>query len=435
MKAVDGYLGVDLGTSGCRAVAVDVNGRELAWSRQSMPAPRRERPGVSEQDPQIWWQAVTAVLADLASRLGNTRPRALCLDATATTVLSADAQGRPLGPALMYDDVRAANQLARIGETAPAECPVHAASSSLAKALFLQSARRLPAGGRIFHQADWLLGRLSGRFRYSDWNNCLRLGFDPAATEWPAWLDNLGLDPGEQFPQVVAPGRPIGTLADELARPLQLPADLVVCAGTTDSTASVLAAGVSEPGDGVTVLGSTLVLKILSPAPVNAPEYGVYSHRLGRLWLAGGASNTGGAVLRSLFDEAEIQALSERIDPLTPSGFDYYPLCRPGERFPINDPSLPPRLSPAAPDRLTGFQAVLEGIAEVERRGYGLLQALGAPRLRRVTDVGGGAANVKWRKMRQRLLGVPVAVAPHQDAAYGTALLARDGLARQAAAV
>ena len=74
-------------------------------------------------------------------------------------------------------------------------------------------------------------------------------------------------------------------------------------AGTTDGCASFLATGASEVGDGVTALGSTLVLKLACAAPINSSTYGIYSHRVLGFWLAGGASNSGGAVIRSLFAE------------------------------------------------------------------------------------------------------------------------------------
>lgn len=74
-------------------------------------------------------------------------------------------------------------------------------------------------------------------------------------------------------------------------------------------------------------------------------RFGVYSHRLDDVWLVGGASNTGGAVLRQLFTDDQLAALSEHIDPAVPSPLDYYPLPKKGERFPVSDPDMMPRFS------------------------------------------------------------------------------------------
>jgi sugar (pentulose or hexulose) kinase len=275
------------------------------------------------------------------------------------------------------------------------------------------------------HQADWILGRLSGRFGLSDENNCLKLGYDAQARCWPDWLQGLSLPPG-CLPEVRIPGQPGGALTAEAARLTGLPQGLELRAGTTDSTAAALAAGVSRPGDGVTALGSTLVLKLVSERPVNAPEFGVYSHRFGERWLVGGASNAGGAVCARYFSAERMAELSLRLDPTRDSGLDYYPLLEPGERFPVNDPDYPPRLTPRPADDLRFLHGLLEGLARIEARGYALLTELGAPAPRRVLSTGGGAGNPAWRAMRERLLGVPVLSAVHQEAAYGSALLARN---------
>ena len=104
---------------------------------------------------------------------------------------------------------------------------------------------------------------------------------------------------------------------------------------------------------------------------------------------------------------------------------DYYPLPAPGERFPINDAALQPRLEPRPSSEARFFQGILEGLTRIEQRGYRLLSELGAPYPVRVVTVGGGATNLSWMKIREDMLGVPVVKAAQQEAAYGAALLAR----------
>ena len=165
----------------------------------------------------------------------------------------------------------------------------------------------------------------------------------------------------------------------------------------------------------------------MADQPVFAPHDGVYSHRLGDRWLVGGASNSGGAVLRQYFTDDDMARLSARLDIETPTGLDYYPLPATGERFPVNDPGLAPRLQPRPDDDVRFFQGILAGIAGIEHEGYRKLAALGAPWPTRIITTGGGASNESWRTMRARLNDIPVTAAAHQDAAYGTALLARKG--------
>ncbi len=419
----DCFIGVDVGTSGCRAMAIDAGRCPVAEFALDMPPPLRGADGASTQEADIWWISLLRCLSGLAERMPGFRPRSLALDATATSLLLATPDGIPLGPALMYDDRRALRQADRVAAVAPRESPARGASAGLAKLLYLIDGLAPPPGSLVLHQADWLLGRLCGRQGVSDWNNCLRLGYDPAMECWPDWLGDVDLH-GVKLPRVQAPGSVIGTMTDVLAIRTGLPPDLLICSGTTDSTASVMATGITEPGDAVTVLGSTLVIKLLSPQPVSAPEFGVYSHRIGDLWLAGGASNSGGAVLRHFFDDEAIARLSSGMEPERPSGLDYYPLLHPGERFPHNDPAFAPRLQPRPADDRRFLQGMLEGMAEIEVSGYRLLQDLGAPVLRRIFSIGGGARNPQWRRIRERMLGVPVSVAERQQAAYGAALLA-----------
>jgi hypothetical protein len=213
-------------------------------------------------------------------------------------------------------------------------------------------------------------------------------------------------------------------VCEDIARAVGLPAQAQVVAGTTDGVAAFLATGASQVGEAVSSLGSTLVLKLLSPRPVVAPAFGVYSHRLGRLWLAGGASNSGGAALLRHFSTQRMAELTPRLRPEAWTGLDLYPLPAPGERFPVNDPTLPPRESPRPRDDAVFFQALLEGIAQVEALGYRRMAELGAPAPSRVLTVGGGTGNAAWTALRRRCLGVPVEVAPQDEAAYGTALLA-----------
>ncbi|RVD38106.1 carbohydrate kinase, partial [Mesorhizobium sp. M8A.F.Ca.ET.023.02.2.1] len=153
----------------------------------------------------------------------------------------------------------------------------------------------------------------------------------------------------------------------------------------------------------------------------------IYSHRLGDTWLAGGASNSGGKVLAQHFPLARIIELSAMIDPTTETGLDYYPLGTAGERFPIADPALPPRLTPRPADDADYLKAMFEGMAAIEALGYGRLAELGAPALTSIRSVGGGAANPVWSAIRQRKLGVAFLPALSDEAAAGTARLALKG--------
>ncbi|GAB4364734.1 MAG: FGGY-family carbohydrate kinase [Elainellaceae cyanobacterium] len=421
------YLGIDFGTSGARAIAIDAH--------QQPQAQATVRFSDAAQTCEIWKSALVDLFTQLPLALRQ-QTRAIAINGTSSTVLLCNAQGQPLAPPLLYNDARGAAVLEQVRAIAPANHTVISATSSLAKLLWL--VQHWQEAGKpelelltsyFLHQADWLAYLLHGKLGMSDYHNALKLGYDVGALRYPDWL--LAAQIPVQLPRVVAPGTAIAPAQSEIIQQFGLAPDTLVCAGTTDSIAAFLASGVAFPGEAVTSLGSTLVLKLLSATRVDDARYGIYSHRLGDQWLVGGASNTGGAVLQQFFSPAELEQLSQAIDPTHESRLDYYPLLQPGERFPVNDPDLLPRLTPRPADPAAFLHGLLESMARIEARGYQLLQELGASRLQRVDTAGGGAKNSAWTQIRSRHLGVPVSVSTHIEAAYGTALLAKRALKDQ----
>ncbi len=367
------------------------------------------------------WDLVAALPPAIRVQLSD-----IALDGTSGTLLACDEALDPRAPPLLYDDDRAVEEAALIAKTATPGHPAAAVTSGLAKMLWLKKRLGLTGARLYLNQADWLAGLLSGRVGMTDYHNALKLGLDLDTLRWPAWVEYLA--DVDYLPVPIAPGARLGTVSRPRARYLGVNPHCMVHAGTTDSIAAFLAAGVQASGDAVTSLGSTLVLKHLSDTRVESSEHGVYSHWFGTRWLAGGASNAGGAALRQFFDDRRLAQLSEAIDPTRESPLDYLPLPKPGERFPVSDPALSPRFSPRPADDAEFLHGLLESLARIEARGYALLTELGANPLVRVETAGGGANNPVWAAIRQRRLGVPVRRAAHTEAAYGAALLARDGI-------
>ncbi|CAN7492492.1 FGGY-family carbohydrate kinase [Rhizobium sp. LjRoot98] len=412
-------IGIDIGTSGARAVAMDAD-FDIAASGASRLADF----SADHRDPVIWWQAVQTALGQVLGAIDRTRVRAIAIDGTSGTVLPVGPNGAPLAAPMMYNDpVEDADILARISTHAPKESAVHGATSGLAKALVFQST---PGVFRIIHQADWLAGHFTGLYDVSDENNALKTGYDPVSRRWPDWIAATGarLD---LLPDVLPAGAPIAGISQEAASAFGLADDVVIVAGTTDGCASFLATGAGQPGDAVSALGTTLTVKMLSDRPLFAPEYGLYSHRIGDMWLAGGASNTGGVVLSAHFDNERIAALSAEIDPATDTGLDYYPLIKDGERFPVNDPAMKPRMTPRPQSDAEFLKAIFEGIAGVEALAYQRLVSLGSPALGSIRTVGGGAKNAVWTAIRNRKISIAFLPVASEEAAAGTARLALTG--------
>lgn len=408
------FLGLDFGTTGARAMLIDDQNQIVAQAHCTYDI----------RDCFSWLRALQWLCASLPANLRQ-RISNIAIDGTSSTLLLCDASNTPLASPILYNDACATEQLGLIAAHAPNGHTVRSATSSLAKLLYLRQRHPLEATGYCSDQASWLAAMLTGRPGISDYHNALKLGYDVETLAWPTWIKALGVE--AFLPEVLVPGTMLGQLTPEVAHKLDLPKSCVVRAGTTDSIAAFIASGAHTPGAAVTSLGSTLVVKLLSTQRVEDARYGVYSHRFGDLWLAGGASNSGGAALRQYFDDMDLAALSQQIDPSQDSGLDYYPLPSRGERFPINNPEMVPRTAPRPKSDVAFLHGLLEGIARIEARAYALLAELGATPVTQVLTAGGGSKNSAWAAMRQRLLGVPVQAASQDAAAYGAALLAKSG--------
>ena len=423
MASRDLALGIDFGTSGARAIAIAPDSAILAEARYQFEAHQTS-------DPLAWRGALYQLIEEIVSQIARSdRIYRIAINGTSGTVLLCDAAQVPLTPALLYNDQCARSVLPQVEQIAPAGSPTVSATSSLTKAIWwfetLDPAIKSQVV-QLAHQADWLAAQLHGGTAKSDYHNALKLGYDVQTDRYPDWLKNLPIVPW--LPAVVEPGVAIAPVSPQIANKLSLPATCQICAGTTDSIAAFLASGACQPGEAVTSLGSTLVLKLLSQTYIESSAFGVYSHKLGSLWLAGGASNTGGAVLKRFFNSQQIAQLSAQINLAVPCPLNYYPLNSPGERFPINDPDYLPVLTPRPAEDEKFLYGLLDAMARIESIGYQKLAELGGPAVERIYTAGGGAKNYTWQMLRQKRIGKPVVPATFTEAAYGSAKLAKDGL-------
>ncbi len=423
------FLGVDFGSSGLRlALLAEV---AVPGGQPDAPFLIREGPYAGPfDDPEAWRVGLIRLMSgippDIRERVG-----AMAIDGTSGTLLACRPDGSlpeaPLKKALPYHLAcpEQAGAAAALLEQAPGggSHPAASASGSLARALRLQAMAREAGLGTdllLRHQADWLMGWLLDDWRWGEEGNNLRLGWELRGGHWLGAVAT-GLGP-ETLPRIRPSGCVLGQLCPSAAGALGLPQACQVVAGSTDANAAVLAADPAE-GEGIAVLGTTLVLKQFVPEPLAGA--GISNHRVAGRWLAGGASNAGAGILRRFFDDERIAELSRQIDPDRPTGLALRPLSRPGERFPVDDPALEPVLGPRPVSDARYLQALLEGLTAIEAAGWHKLRELGAPALKRVISVGGGSRNSQWRALRARALGIPVLNRPKRTAALGMALLAR----------
>ncbi len=408
------FAGLDFGTSGARICVMDEASEVSCTATTSY----------SLMSTASWRSA----LFELIERIPLDQRHALqslAISGTSATILLTNETGEAICAPLIYNDARATQEAEWLCSLAPPHSIAASTTSSLAKLAWLSRQKDFHRARYVAHQADWLAMQLHGLSGLSDYHNALKLGYDLENFCWPPWVMLLPF--AGVLPEVHPPGEAIASLREGLASQLQLNPTCIIRAGTTDSIAAFFASGAKAPGEAVTSLGSTLVLKSISADRVENAQYGIYSHHFGDYWLTGGASNSGGAVLKAFFSDAELTALSLQIDPLNPARNNYYPLLKPGERFPINDPLFLPQLTPRPKNKARFLHNLLEGIAHIEARGYRLLEDCGATPITTIFSAGLGAVNPSYQAIRERVIGKKITVAAHIDAAYGAALLAKLG--------
>lgn len=410
MSGDDVWVGFDAGTQGVRALAVSGDGSVLGRGEVAL---RGRRDGVRhEQDPRGWWDAIAAASRGALHGVAPERVRAVATCATSGTILLVDRAGEPLTPGLMYDDARAVEQARRVGMPA---------SWALPKLLWmLDEWPDVARGARAAHQADVITRRLVGHAVPADASHALKTGYDAEHECWPQRDLPRGL-----LADVVRSGSLLGQVCAAAAAQTGLAQGTPVVAGMTDGCAAQLAAGAVREGCWNSVLGTTLVLKGCSAVLVRDRAGVLYSHRSpDGSWLPGGASGTGAGVLAATFAGRDLDELGERAAAHGITSVLAYPLVSRGERFPFNAPGAEAFMIGEPADEAEHFAALLQGVAFVERLCFDYLDLLGAPAVDELTLTGGATRSRRWSQLRADVLGHPVRLVEHPDAAFGMAVLA-----------
>jgi D-ribulokinase len=418
------WVGLDLGTQSARAVAVSASGR-VAGSGSQPLASRRDGPR-HEQDPGAWWAALAGACRDALAGIASVRVEGVATCATSGTVLLVDRAGAPLTAALMYDDARATAQARRIAAAGHDLGHRVGAGWGLAKLLWLlDEDPALARGARLAHQCDVVTRALTGHAVATDASHALKSGYDVDAARWPQeLLDELEV-PAQLLPEVVPPGARLGVVCERAAVASAIPAGTPVVAGMTDGCAGQLAAGALRDGAWNSVLGTTLVLKGVSPRRVRDPGGVLYCHRSpDGGWLPGGASSSGAGVLTQTFPGRDLDELGDRARAHEHAAPLAYPLVARGERFPFHAPQAKAFVVGEPADDGERFAALLQGLAYVERLCLDYVSLLGAPVDGELSLTGGATRSRYWCQLRADVLGRPVRLPEQTESAFGMALLA-----------
>ncbi|MGW1279956.1 FGGY-family carbohydrate kinase [Streptomyces tsukubensis] len=425
-------IGVDVATAAVRALCVDGRGRVHGEAREPLPPPVRGPGGTSEQDARAWWPAVEAALRRITHGLPahGREVAAVAVSATSGTIVPAGPGGRLLGPALMYDDRRAADTNAEAQRLGAARWDALGLTvgptAALGRAVGCLHTHG-PALHQVLHTPEVIGRALTGGPVPADWSHALKTGYDPSSGQWADEVFAALGFPVALLPEVGAPGTEAGTVGRTAAEATGLPVGCSVRLGMTDGCAGQLATGAVEPGQFVGVLGTTYVLKGVSTALVRDPAGALYSHRHpDGWWLPGGASNTGGEAIDPL-SAPRIAALDRAARKRGPASYVRYPLRREGERFPFVAPAARGFALGTPEDGADAHRAALEGVAFLERLAVDRVRDLGVPVSGPLFAAGGGSRSPVWNAIRATVLDRPVRVAERAETAFGAALLAASG--------
>jgi xylulokinase len=427
-------VGVDLGTQSLKAVVCDaglaVRGEHAVGYATQYPEPDR-----AEQDPRTWEAALGPAIAGALARAGAA-PDAIAAIAIAGQLdgcVAVDGQGRPLHPALIWQDRRAVTEAARADARLVFALTGQVADASHMAPKLVWLRRACPAVARFHQPVSYLVERLTGVAAIDPALASTTMLLELATSRWaPALLDAFEVAPGE-LPGIAPACAVAGGLTAEGARLTGLPAGTRVAVGTGDDFAAPLGAGLVGPGPIVCAIGTAEVVGALATAPVldpaDEPMVETHGYPTGAFfvenpgWMSGGAVRWAARML-GLSSDVELDALAAAA-PCGAAGVTFVPALA-GAMTPVWRPHARGTLHglAAGHDRSHLARAVLEGLAFAARDVADRLGALGLAG-REVLLLGGGARSPVWAQIRADVLGLPHRVAARTDATpVGAAMIA-----------
>jgi xylulokinase len=403
-------IGVDVGTSGVKAIAISPDGEPLATAEESYPL-STPRPGWAEQDPEDWWLAAESCLARLPDG-----PIGLSGQMHGLVVLGDD--GRVLRPAILWNDQRTQAECdeieRRVGFERLVALTGNRALTGFTAPKLLWLRRHEPetyAGIRhVLLPKDYVRFRLTGERAIDAADASGTLLFDVAQRRW----------------------------SNEVCEALEIPLEWLPpsfesteVAGAGDQAAAALGVGVVAPGPVSVVLGTSGVVFAVLPAyaPDAQARLHVFCHAVPGTWHAMGvmlsAAGSAAWLRRSLrADHAVLDEEAAAWEPGT-EGLLFAPYLA-GERTPHPDPDARGAFTGLSlrHDRGALWRAMLEGVAYGLRDSLELLRSLGAtPEVGRVS--GGGVRSELWLRIVASVLELPLErMESEEGSAFGAALLA-----------
>ena len=445
-------LGIDVGTTSLKTGLFTSDGHCLGIERQEyqLDTPSAER---AQVDATRYWQACVQTVHSLLERVGEEPAKisALAVSSQGETILTLNADGEPIYPAMVWLDNRAVSQAEHLAErfkdtvyerTGVAEI---IPTWSACKVLWLKENEPdvFARAAKFLLVQDYLVYRLTGRFATDGSVACTTLFFDISANVWwKEMLSAVGIR-ADQLPEIVDPGTAVGTVCPQAASELGLSIHTQVVTGGMDQAVGAIGAGNIQPGLVSETTGAALAIQVTVDDPLLDANRSmpVYFHSVPGKYLLVPVCPTAGMAFkwfRDQFGQVEIEKAESQ-------GLDSYDLMtQPAAAISAGSDGLvmlphlmgafSPDTNPAARGSFTGFtlshtkahfvRALLEGVAFMLRRNIEYVEKVGIP-VREIVSTGGGSRSRLWNQIKADVCNKPIRTLQNEETALiGDAILA-----------
>lgn len=432
-------IGLDVGTSGARAVAVSLSGEIVAEASSEYPL-SSPRPGWSEQDPADWWRGAKEALGRVAREVGRSGDEILGLGLTGQMHGSVflDASDEVVRPALLWNDQRTAAQCdeitRRVGPERLIEISGNPALTGFQapKVLWLrdEEPESFARVASVLLPKDYVRLLLTGEKATDASDAAGTLFLDVGTRDWSGEiLDRLEV-PSDWMPQVYEGPENTGGLRRGVSEELGLPPGLPVAAGGGDNAAAAVGTGIVREGLVSSSVGTSGVLFAHAGGFEPDPSGRVHAfchavpgayHLMGVTLSAGGSLQWWRDTTGRPYDEL-VEAAAQA--PPGAEGLLFLPYLT-GERTPHLDPEARGAFVGLTSRHGLGHmtRAVMEGVAFSLRDALEIMRGLGVP-VEQVRATGGGARSALWRALQADVYGEPIhRTTADEGPAYGAALL------------
>ncbi len=432
-------LGVDVGTTACKAVLLDEHARNIAEAEHPHDLANLQ-PGWAEEDPADWWRGTVATVGRVLAGHDPSRVRAVGVSGMVPALVMLDQDGSPIRRSIQQNDARAVAEIRalrlRLSEDALFQRTGATWNQQVIPPKLQWIKHHEPEAWakirRICGSYEYVTGRLSGA-QYTEANWALESGmWDALENTWfTSVLDLVGLPPGALSP-VRRAHEIVGEVTSAAARETGLRAGTRVAAGSADHIAAALAAGLAAEGDAVLKFGGAgdFLYAVDRFRPLR--ELFIDYHNLPGLYIINGCMATSGSLVKWFRDRfhpgasyADLDLAASRIRPGS-DGLVLLPYFL-GEKTPLHDPEARGTVLGLTLSHTPAhiYRAILEGVAFAFRHHVEVLEDAGH-RISRFYVMDGGARSALWREITASVLGREVyhLAGGHAGSAYGVAFTA-----------